>query len=134
MTKKEVDRAIAIKLMGWRLKSSPGGGGGAQYWVTKDDKIAWMEADYSLRTNETWNPTTDMNCAYHVMNRLHDLHYVIDIESGSRKYNVWIRENQLHGRRWTQCGDGLPEAICKAVMELLKDNEGVIKDVSSLDA
>lgn len=87
MNLREIDRLVAKKVMGWRLKSFPGGGGGFSAWLNDDGKIIKYENDYTLDAQpyDFWRPTTNIADAWQVVEKLERANLRVLVKSCSVK-------------------------------------------------
>lgn len=71
MDSREIDRLVAEKVMGWRLKSFAGAAGGFTAWVNDDGKIVKYENDCTLHVHQYdfWRPTINIADAWQVVEK-----------------------------------------------------------------
>lgn len=74
MNLRKIDRLVAEKVMGWRLKSFPGEGGGFSAWLNDDGKIIKYENNCTLHAQpyDFWKPTTNIADAWQVVKEFYE--------------------------------------------------------------
>src|SRR5690606_29597765 len=114
MNLREIDRLVAEKVMGWRLKSFPGGGGGFSAWLNDDGKIMKYENDCTLDAQpyDFWRPTTNIADAWQVVEKFES----VDLTKKELGYICWIHDNG-----GSECNnipqETAPLAICLAALK-----------------
>ena len=74
MNLRKIDRLVAEKVMGWRLKSFPGEGGGFSAWLNDDEKIIKYENNCTLHAQpyDFWKPSTNIADAWQVVKKFYE--------------------------------------------------------------
>jgi len=67
---RELDALIAEKVMGWRKKTFPGGGGGFTAWVDENEKVMKLISNSTMSETcyrcDYFRPSTDISAAWEV--------------------------------------------------------------------
>lgn len=111
-----IDRLVAEKVMGWRLKSFAGAGGGFSAWLNEEGQIVRYETDCTLHAqpNHFWRPTVNIADALQVAEkwRLYEIHKV------DNKYICWIYDESNNEANFYETeAPTLPLAICLAALK-----------------
>lgn len=108
---REIDAAIAEKVMGWRLED-----------IKDSIGLPFFVWDTGLSQDE-WRPTTDIAQAFQVLEHLRAKGHSYFIRGFPSRCNVKINEHS----QWIHEGDEqvqtMPEAICRAALAALAAKE-----------
>lgn len=123
---KRLDSWIAEKVMGWRKKTFPGGGGGFTAWVNEDGKVMRLISNSTMSETcyrcDYFRPSTDIAAAWEVVEKMSEQwpqYQLAKIEDG------WSVMWGFDGYGWPEAtGKTAPEAICKAALLALEGGEG----------
>jgi Phage ABA sandwich domain len=119
MNLREIDRLVAEKVMGWRLKSFPGGGGGFSAWLNDDGKIVKYENDCTLHAQpyDFWRPTINITDAWQVVEKLKIA--VIPQAGGAPKNMQYLAEidDRPLGKHYEAFAETAPLAICLVALK-----------------
>jgi len=67
---RELDALVAEKVMGWRKKTLPGGGGGFTAWVDENEKVMKLISNSTMSETcyrcDYFRPSTDIAAAFEV--------------------------------------------------------------------
>jgi len=128
---RELDALVAEKLMGWRKKTFPGGGGGFTAWVDENERVMKLISNSTMSETcyrcDYFRPSTDIAAAWEVLEKIggftlvpagRNIHGKISFWYAGKKYidgNKVYEVNDV-GNPTTGCGETAPEAICKAAL------------------
>lgn len=74
---RELDALVAEKVMGWRMKTFPGGGGGFTAWVDENEKVMKLISNSTMSETcyrcDYFRPSTDIAAAWEVEDKAIDI-------------------------------------------------------------
>ena len=127
---RELDALAAEKVMGWRKKTFPGGGGGFTAWVDENEKVMKLISNSTMSETcyrcDYFRPSTDIAAAWEVVEKMSEQwpqYQLAKIEDG------WSVMWGFDGYGWPEAtGKTAPEAICKAALLAVMDGEDETHD------
>jgi len=122
MNLREIDRLVAEKVMGWRLKSFPGEGGGFSAWLNDDGKIIKYENNCTLHAQpyDFWKPTTNIADAWKVVEKLQKDGWHIELYNENEKWCFDLtkyNEFMFVDRFYRASAEDASLAICLAALK-----------------
>jgi hypothetical protein len=121
MNLREIDRLVAEKVMGWRLKSFAGAGGGFSAWLNDEGQLVRYETDCTLQAqpDEFWRPTVNIADAWLVVEKLKIV--VIPQAGDPPKDMQYLAEiyRQPFGNNCEAFAETAPLAICLAALKAI---------------
>ena len=118
---RELDALVAEKVMGWRKKTFPGGGGGYTAWVDENKKAMKLISNFTMIETcyrcDYFRPSTDIAAAWEVVEKMLERGGCEIGCYGSKSGGKWFEVNVI-----TMNGEvkvtahTAPEAICKAAL------------------
>lgn len=116
---RELDALVAEKVMGWRKKTFPGGGGGYTAWVDENGKALKLISNFTMieacRRCDYFRPSIDIAAAWEVVEKMAQEY---DVSVWSDRNGKWACE--INCVIVDDC-DTAHEAICKAALLAVMD-------------
>ncbi len=115
---KELDTLIAEKVMGWHLKTKDG----LTYWADEDGYIeAYEYWEHHGSQNDPWSPSTDMNDALRVLEKLRKESIAVVMDNGAEEWTLFAyKVNGKHEYTDSVYNKPAPEAICLLALKVKK--------------
>ena len=115
---RELDALVAEKVMGWRKKTFPGGGGGFTAWVDENEKVMKLISNSTMSETcyrcDYFRPSTDIAAAWEVVGKF------FWVQVTANPPHIWkatVITSPANGSvTATAKGFTAPEAICKAAL------------------
>ena len=104
----DIDRQVAERVMGWKTKDVFFG------WMRVGEGQAYCNSIY-------WHPTSNIEQAMMVVDRMRGLGYRVKIESTKDEWNITFIPKGVSDCQagWVEC-ETMQEAICQAALAALK--------------
>jgi len=123
---RELDALVAEKVMGWRKKTFPGGGGGFTAWVDENEKVMKLISNSTMSETcyrcDYFRPSTDIVAALEVAIHLQKQGYYVCIDlKACEETSVGVYEADPANQIAYAKAQTPAEAICKAALLAVMD-------------
>jgi len=129
MSNKDLDKFLAVEVMGWELRQAPAG-----------HDIWWGQPDEKFLRPEEWRPTQDMNQAMMCVEKMAEkgfwkftiyrLNHILEYDKGptpheSKRWECIMGQTHeaagINAMTYIEEDDSPEMAICKAIKEAMSD-------------